>query len=162
MAGERSAAPDTLTSGVMFSLSDGIGRARSVNDGDGFMFISHLGEIMPSGFLPLVAGNVRTDDLVEVYREAPLFTRLRDRSQLKGKCGVCEYVSVCGGSRARAYGVTGDYLESEPCCAHIPVRYQRMMEHGEAQAPNEYFASRIRRSLPVATGDLQSGLEAAV
>ena len=162
VAGERSAAPDTLTSGVMFSLSDGTGRARSVNDGDGFMFISHLGEIMPSGFLPLVAGNVRTDDLVEVYREAPLFTRLRDRSQLKGKCGVCEYISVCGGSRARAYGVTGDYLESEPCCAHIPVRYQRMMDHGEAQAPKEYFASRMRRSLPVASGDLLDGLEAAV
>ena len=133
-AGERSAAPDTMTSGVMFSLSDGIGRARSVNDGDGFMFVSHVGEIMPSGFLPIVAGNVRTDNLVEVYREAPLFTRLRDRSLLKGKCGVCEYVSVCGGSRARSFGVTGDYMASEPCCVHVPKRYQRMIERAAVPA----------------------------
>lgn len=147
-AGERTDAPDTLTSGVMFSLSDGIGRARSVNDGDGFMFISHTGEIMPSGFLPIVAGNVRSDDLVQAYREAPIFTQLRDRTRLKGKCGVCEYVSVCGGSRSRAYGVTGDYLESEPCCAHIPTSYQRMMDRGEAEAPEQYFARRIRRALP--------------
>jgi LmbE family N-acetylglucosaminyl deacetylase len=78
-AGKRDEAPDPLTGGVMFSLSDGIGRARSVNDGDGFMFISHTGEIMPSGFLPLPAGNVRRDDLVQIYRESPLFLSLRDR-----------------------------------------------------------------------------------
>ncbi len=121
-AGERTAVPDTMTGGVMFSLRDGIGRARSVNDGDGFMFISHTGDIMPSGFLPIAAGNVRTDDLVQVYRDAPLFRALRDRTRLKGKCGVCEYVSICGGSRSRAYAVTGDFLESEPFCAHIPRR----------------------------------------
>lgn len=122
-AGARTDAPDTLTGGVMFSLSDGIGRARSVNDGDGFMFISHTGEIMPSGFLPIAAGNVRTDDLVTVYRDSPIFRTLRDRTQLKGKCGVCEYVSVCGGSRARGYGITGDYLAAEPFCLHVPKRY---------------------------------------
>lgn len=127
-AGNRDEAPDTLTGGVMFSLSDGIGRARSVNDGDGFMFISHTGEIMPSGFLPIPAGNVRTDDLTKVYRESPLFKSLRDRTQLKGKCGVCEYVKVCGGSRARAFGMTGDFHEAEPFCVHIPSRYQRMTE----------------------------------
>lgn len=122
-AGERDDAPDTLTGGVMFSLKDGIGRARSVNDGDGFMFISHIGEIMPSGFLPIAAGNVRGDDLVEVYRTAPIFKSLRDRTQLKGKCGVCEYASVCGGSRARAYAMTGDIHEAEPFCAHVPKRW---------------------------------------
>jgi AdoMet-dependent heme synthase len=131
-AGEREETPDTLTGGVMFSMSDGIGRARSVNDGDGFMFISHVGEIMPSGFLPVPAGNVRTDDLVEVYRNAPLFKALRDRSQLKGKCGVCEYQRVCGGSRARAYGVTGDFHESEPFCAHVPKRYEAMLAQAAA------------------------------
>ena len=108
----------------MFSLSDGIGRARSVNDGDGVMFISHTGEIMPSGFLPIPAGNVRGDDLVQVYRESPLFNALRDRSRLEGKCGVCEYVKVCGGSRARAFAVTGNYHAAEPFCAHVPRRYQ--------------------------------------
>jgi AdoMet-dependent heme synthase len=122
-AGDRADAPDAMTSGVMFSLRDGIGRARSVNDGDGFMFIGHTGDIMPSGFLPIPAGNVRTDDLVQVYRDSPIFRNLRDRSLLKGKCGVCEYRPVCGGSRARAYAMTGDYLESEPFCAHVPSRY---------------------------------------
>ncbi|MHB1862012.1 MAG: TIGR04053 family radical SAM/SPASM domain-containing protein [Gemmatimonadaceae bacterium] len=149
-AGARDAAPDTMTGGVMFSLSDGIGRARSVNDGDGFMFISHTGEIMPSGFLPIVAGNVRNDDLLTVYRESPIFAQLRDRAQIKGKCGVCEYLKVCGGSRARAYGMTGDFMESEPFCTHIPNRYAAMVERGEAEPVETYFESRYRRSLPVA------------
>ena len=148
-AGEREEAPDVLTGGVMFSLSDGIGRARSVNDGDGFMFVSHVGEIMPSGFLPIPAGNVRTDDIADVYRNASLFKALRDRTQLKGKCGVCEYVKVCGGSRARAFAMTGDYHEAEPFCTHVPARYQRMIESGEAEPVDEYFARRIGRSLPV-------------
>jgi AdoMet-dependent heme synthase len=148
-AGDREEAPDVLTGGVMFSLSDGIGRARSVNDGDGFMFISHTGEIFPSGFLPVYAGNVRTDDIGEVYRNSPIFIELRDRTRLKGKCGVCEYAKVCGGSRARAYGMTGDYLEAEPFCSHIPAKYQRMVEQGEAEPVDEYFAKRIGRTLPV-------------
>jgi radical SAM protein len=153
-AGDRDEAPDVLTGGVMFSLSDGIGRARSVNDGDGFMFISHTGDIYPSGFLPVYAGNVRRDDIVDVYRDSPLFKQLRDRSLLKGKCGVCEYAKVCGGSRARAYGMTGDWLEAEPFCSHIPAKYQRMVERGEAEPVDEYFARRIGRELPVMTEPL--------
>ena len=121
-AGQRTDAPDVLTAGQFYSQKDGIGRARGVNDGDGFMFVSHQGEIFPSGFLPLRAGNVRVDDLVEVYRTSPLFQSLRDKSLLKGKCGICEFKNVCGGSRARAYAVTGDHLESEPYCAYQPVR----------------------------------------
>jgi AdoMet-dependent heme synthase len=142
---------DVLTDGVAFSLADGIGRARGVNDGDGFLFVSHTGDIFPSGFLPVSAGNIRSDDLLETYRNAPLFRRLRDRSQLKGKCNVCEYRPVCGGSRARAYAVTGDYLEAEPFCAHVPVKYQRMIEAGEAEPVEQYFARRNRflRALPV-------------
>ena len=101
---------------------DGIGRARGVNDGDGFLFISHLGEIFPSGFLPLRAGNVRSDDLVETYRTHPLFRRLRDRSQIRGKCTRCEFLPICGGSRARAYWVTGNYMAAEPYCAYVPPR----------------------------------------
>jgi radical SAM protein len=150
--GERDEAPDELTAGLDFSLSDGVGRAKGVNDGDGFMFVSHTGDIYPSGFLPLAAGNVRTADLVDVYRTSPLFLSLRDRERLKGKCGVCEFRSICGGSRARAYGVTGDPLESEPYCAHVPARYQRMVERGEAEPVAEYFARRDRRlrQLPLA------------
>ncbi|HEX6308137.1 MAG TPA: TIGR04053 family radical SAM/SPASM domain-containing protein [Longimicrobiales bacterium] len=125
-SGERTHAPAPLTAGVGFSLADGVGRAKGVNDGDGFVFVSHTGAIYPSGFLPIAAGNVRRDDIVEVYRNSPLFRQLRDRSRLKGKCGVCEYRDVCGGSRARAYATTGDYLEAEPFCAHIPARWRRM------------------------------------
>jgi radical SAM protein with 4Fe4S-binding SPASM domain len=63
---------------------------------------------------------VRTHDLVDTYRDAPLFKALRDRSRIKGKCSVCEYLQLCGGSRARAFAVTGDPLEAEPFCAHVP------------------------------------------
>jgi len=149
--GERTAAPSPLTSGLHHSEKDGIGRARGVNDGDGFMFVSHLGDIYPSGFLPVSAGNVRTDDLVDVYRNAPLFRRLRDRTQLKGKCNVCEYRPVCGGSRARAYAMTGDYMEAEPFCAHVPPRWQRMIDGGLVEDTVAYFSRRNRwtRDLPV-------------
>lgn len=150
-ARERTEAPDALTGGLGFSLADGVGRAKGVNDGDGFLFISHTGEIYPSGFLPITTGNVRRDDLVAVYRQAPLFRALRDRNQLKGKCGVCEYREVCGGSRARAYALTGDPLEAEPYCTYVPVRYRRMVERGEAEDVETYFARRIRTSPVAAT-----------
>ena len=108
--------------GAGFQYADGLHRpTRGVNDGNGFMFISHTGDIQPSGFLPITAGNVRTDDVVEVYRHAPIFTDLRDPHKIKGKCGVCEYLDVCAGHRGRAYGVTGDYLASDPACIYQPV-----------------------------------------
>jgi AdoMet-dependent heme synthase len=148
---DGSADSDVLTDGVAYSMSDGIGRARGVNDGDGFMFISHTGDIYPSGFLPVKAGNIREQDLVDVYRNSPIFRSLRDRGQLKGKCNVCEYRPVCGGSRARAYAVTGDFLEAEPYCAHVPKKYQEMIDAGTAEPVEEYFARRNRflRALPV-------------
>ena len=103
--------------GAGFQYADGLNRpTKGVNDGNGFLFISHLGEIQPSGFLPITAGNVRTDDVVEVYRHAPLFTDLRDYSRLKGVCGTCTYKDVCGGQRGRAFALTGDYMESDPAC----------------------------------------------
>jgi AdoMet-dependent heme synthase len=138
--GERAETPTPLTRGVGFSLADGVGRAKGVNDGDGFLFVSHTGEIYPSGFLPVSGGNVRTHDLVDVYRHSDLFRSLRDRDRLKGKCGVCEYRDVCGGSRARAYALTGDYLAAEPFCIHVPRKYQRMVERGEAEPMRQYFA----------------------
>ncbi|MFB6156489.1 MAG: radical SAM protein [Haloferacaceae archaeon] len=88
--------------------------------GDGFAFVSHTGEVYPSGFLPASAGNVREDSLVTVYRESDLFERLRDRDELRGKCGACEYRGVCGGSRSRAYATTGDPLASDPLCPYVP------------------------------------------
>ena len=101
--------------------ADGIGRApRGVNDGNGFVFIDHLGEVYPSGFLPLSAGNVKRESLVRLYRDHFLFRDLRDPEKLKGKCGRCEYKILCGGSRSRAYALTGDYLESDPYCIYIP------------------------------------------
>ncbi len=110
--------------GAGFQYADGLDRpTRGVGDGNGFLFISHVGEIYPSGFLPIHTGNVRRDDIVEVYRHSPVFTALRDASQIKGKCGACEYREVCGGQRGRAYGITGDYLESDPACSYVPPHW---------------------------------------
>jgi AdoMet-dependent heme synthase len=108
--------------GAGFQYADGLHRpVKGVNDGNGFLFISHKGDIMPSGFLPISAGNTRTDDVVAVYRDHKIFKDLRNSSLLKGKCGVCSYRDICGGQRGRAYGVTGDYLETDPACAYQPT-----------------------------------------
>ncbi len=105
--------------------ADLLGRApKGVNDGDGFVFISHVGDVYPSGFLPVACGNVREQSLVDIYRDSPVMQQLRNRSLLKGKCGVCEFKELCGGSRARAYAMTGDYLESDPYCAYVPRALQ--------------------------------------
>jgi AdoMet-dependent heme synthase len=110
--------------GAGFQYSDGLNRpTRGANDGNGFLFISHVGEIQPSGFLPITAGNVRSDNVVEVYRHSELFTSLRDPAQIKGKCGVCAYRDVCGGQRGRAYAITGDILESDPACVYEPTEW---------------------------------------
>jgi radical SAM protein with 4Fe4S-binding SPASM domain len=114
--------PGDQVAGAGFAFHDGLDRpAQGVNDGRGFLFVSHRGEIMPSGFLPIVAGNVRNDDIVDVYRNHSLFRQLRDPEALSGKCGVCEFREVCGGQRGRAYAVTGDPLASDPACAYVPV-----------------------------------------
>jgi AdoMet-dependent heme synthase len=103
------------------ALPDGIGRApRGLNDGKGFVFVSHTGEVFPSGFLPTSAGNVRRQPLADIYRHSPLFVALRDSSNLKGKCGFCEFREICGGSRARAFALTGDPFAEEPCCVYQP------------------------------------------
>jgi len=100
---------------------DGIGRApKGINDGKGFAFVSHLGEVYPSGFLPVSAGSIRKQSLTELYRHSPLFTSLRDPGNLKGKCGVCQFREICGGSRSRAFAVTADMFAEEPCCSYQP------------------------------------------
>ena len=107
--------------GAGFQYADGLHRpTKGVNDGNGFLFISHLGQIMPSGFLPIDCGNVREKDIVDVYRNHPVFKSLRNYENLKGRCGICDYRDVCGGQRGRAYGVTGDYMETDPACAYEP------------------------------------------
>ncbi|WP_435064295.1 TIGR04053 family radical SAM/SPASM domain-containing protein [Halobaculum sp. EA56] len=95
----------------------------SARAGDGFAFVNHVGDVTPSGFLPEPVGDVREDDLVDLYRNADLFGRLRDRDALGGKCGACEFRGVCGGSRSRAYAVTGDPLASDPLCPYVPAGY---------------------------------------
>jgi radical SAM protein len=103
-------------------LRTSVGRGFGVRDGNGIMFVAHDGSVYPSGFLPLAVGNVRTDDIVTLYRGHPVFTSLRDTSQYKGRCGACQYVERCGGSRARAFAWTGDVLEADPLCPFVPGR----------------------------------------
>jgi radical SAM protein len=90
-----------------------------VGDGKGIMFVSHTGEIYPAGFLPLQCGRFPDDSVVDVYQNHPTFVALRDPDRLKGKCGLCDFRHVCGGSRARAYAVTGDPLAAEPDCTYV-------------------------------------------
>jgi radical SAM protein len=94
---------------------------KGVNEAKGFVFISHIGDVFPSGFLPLKAGNVKKESLVDLYRNSDLFRRLRDSSNLKGKCGACEFRELCGGSRSRAWSVTGDVFASDPICTYQPA-----------------------------------------
>jgi radical SAM protein len=121
-SGALAGAATVTFQGAGFQYADGLHRPnRGVNDGNGFLFINHIGEIQPSGFLPITAGNARRDHIVEVYRHSQIFKDLRTPSKIKGKCGVCEYREICGGQRGRAYGVTGDYLETDPACAYTPL-----------------------------------------
>jgi AdoMet-dependent heme synthase len=112
---------------VMQKMGGGAARHRpgmrsplGIRDGRGVMFISHTGEVSPSGFLPMICGNVKDTDPAEIYRNHPLFVSLRDNNALGGKCGVCEFRSVCGGSRSRAYGAHGDPFAEDPSCIYQP------------------------------------------
>ena len=94
--------------------------APPTNDGKGIFFISHLGEIYPSGFLPVSVGNVRKNNLVDVYRNGEVFTTLRSSENFDGKCGYCPFNLICGGSRSRAYALTGELNQADPTCAFQP------------------------------------------
>jgi len=125
--------------------ADGKARAmgwatRRVNDGKGFVFISHVGNVYPSGFLPIHAGNIRETPLAEIYRNAPIFKALRDTSRLEGKCGACEFKEICGGSRARAYALSGDPLAQEPCCIYQPRNWDAELDQ-QAEAYRHMIAS---------------------
>jgi len=96
----------------------------SVNAGNGFCFVDHKGNVSPSGFLPLLCGNLRENSVIDVYRNHPVFQELRNYGNLKGKCGDCEFLELCGGgSRSRAHAVTGDLHASDPACAHQEIRF---------------------------------------
>lgn len=99
-------------------LPEGL-RTQGVNDGKGFLFIDHRGNLCPSGFLQIAAGNTRTHPIAEVYRDAPLFRSLRDPHALTGRCGRCSFTELCGGSRARAFAATGSPLGDDPLCTMI-------------------------------------------
>lgn len=96
-----------------------VGQApKGVNSGKGFCFVSHRGEVCPSGFLPIVAGNVRERSVIDLYRDSPIFRSLRDSARLQGICGGCAFHELCGGSRARAYALTGDPFAEDPDCRY--------------------------------------------
>lgn len=97
-----------------------VARSFGIRDGNGIMFIAANGDVRPSGFLPLVAGNVRDTDPQAIYQEARLFRALRSPNALHGRCGACAYRTVCGGSRARAFAASGDVLGEDPLCAWEP------------------------------------------
>jgi radical SAM protein len=134
LAARGVSAPESLQLGPLYhrlrrqfdgrGLFSGARRVRrpplQVSAGNGFVFVSHRGDVHPSGFLPVAAGNVREQPLASIYRTAPLFTGLRDPDLLQGRCGACEFRTVCGGSRARAYATTGDVYAQEPACGYQP------------------------------------------
>ncbi|WP_336329850.1 MULTISPECIES: radical SAM protein [unclassified Haloarcula] len=102
----------------------GLKRRMGIRAGKGFAFVSHTGEVFPSGFLPKSAGSVREESVVDIYRESSLFRQLRDDDALTGKCGACRYRTVCGGSRSRAYATTGDPLAADPLCDYQPDGFE--------------------------------------
>jgi radical SAM protein len=122
MSYRRVAAQSLLRAGRSLDEIEHLPIAHSfgIRDGNGIVFISCLGDITPSGFLPVTLGNVKTDSLVDVYRHDPTFLALRDPAGFKGRCGRCEYNLWCGGSRARAYARTGDVLQADPLCPYVP------------------------------------------
>ena len=127
---------------VMQKLGGGASRPRpgmrsplGIRDGRGVMFVSHTGEVSPSGFLPVVCGNVKTTHPAEIYRKHPLFVSLRDNDALGGKCGLCEFRKVCGGSRSRAYGIYGDPFAADPACVYQPKKSQAQYQTQSIATP---------------------------
>jgi len=113
--------PDRMTRD--FGPGGSIGHApKGVNAGNGYVFISHIGDIYPSGFLPLKTGDVRNDSLADIYSNHEVFRLLRNSDCLTGKCGLCEYRTICGGCRSRAYAMTGNIMAPEPFCVYNPLQ----------------------------------------
>jgi radical SAM protein with 4Fe4S-binding SPASM domain len=96
------------------------------------MFVSHVGEIFPAGFLPICCGRFPQESVIDTYQNHPVFRALREPDGFKGRCGICEYRRVCGGSRARAFALTGDFLETDPDCNYVPKHGARLLSDAEA------------------------------
>jgi AdoMet-dependent heme synthase len=103
-----------------------------VGDGRGIMFVSHTGEMFPAGFLPVACGRFPRDSVIDVYQNHTTFAALRDPDGFKGHCGVCEYRHVCGGSRARAYALSGDFLQTDPDCTYVPKACEKTPDRQDA------------------------------
>ena len=106
-------------------VTRGVGRhtgGRGCMAGNGFCFISHIGEVFGCGFLTIPAGNIRHQSFKQIYQQSPLFVELRKHNLLKGKCGACEYKTICGGCRARALSIHKNHLEEEPYCVYTPKK----------------------------------------
>jgi AdoMet-dependent heme synthase len=103
--------------------------------GDGYCFVSYKGDVTPCGYLPVVAGNIRQQPFRDIYVQSSLFRSLRNLESYGGKCGACQFLRVCGGCRARAYSLTGDYLAEEPYCVHQPPSLRAATEEGAGQVP---------------------------
>lgn len=90
--------------------------------GQSFAFVSHIGKVQICGFLDLECGDIRKEPFNKIWKESEIFNQLRDSKKYKGKCGICEYLTICGGCRARAYALCGDYLAEEPFCSYVPLK----------------------------------------
>ena len=126
--------------------------------GNGFAFVSHVGDVCGCGFLPLSVGNVRDRPFSELYAHAPLFKAFRDPSSLGGDCGACEFRALCGGCRARAYAATGDPLAEEPDCAYepaVPAR-SRAVRSKAARATGDASTASRRRAAASRAGTITS------
>lgn len=98
----------------------------AVNSGSGFAFVDHVGDVYPNGFLPLHCGNVKEQDFHDIYTHSPVFKQLRDPDSWHGKCSVCEFHDVCGGSRSTAFALTGDVTASDPTCVYVPPAWREL------------------------------------
>ena len=123
----------------------------AVNSGSGFAFIDHVGDVYPNGFLPLHCGNVKETPFPEIYFESPVFKELRDPDNWHGKCSVCEYHNVCGGSRSTAFALTGDYRASDPTCVYIPPAWHPTPEEAAEEAAVAATLASNGRQAPALT-----------
>jgi radical SAM protein with 4Fe4S-binding SPASM domain len=117
---EQQSAEGNAGGGVSMPRRWGLRSPRAVGDGNGVVFVDHVGNICPSGFLPSIRGNVRQASLVATYRDDQVFQALRNPDLLQGKCGRCRYRTICGGSRSRAFAETGDMFASDSLCPYQP------------------------------------------
>ncbi len=116
----------TMSSRLETLMGPAVGKPRaqtaSTRDGKGILFVAYDGEVNPAGFLPMPLGNVRDAPIANIYRDDPLLRQIR-AAEFTGRCGVCEYADLCGGSRARAYAATGDPLGEDSACPYVPFGY---------------------------------------